>query len=148
MKIRNLNILKNGAKSGASLLFAGIIALSASGNANAGNIGIDLNLGNGNAIHFDGKNVHYRKHKSRHHSRHYKHRRNQYHDQYRPQSHRQVCGPRRAVNKAYRLGLNHPQVHRVKDRRIVVSGYQYGHRAKMVFKRHSRCQLIKTVRTR
>ena len=56
-----------------------------------------------------------------------------------------VCGPRRAVKKAYRLGLNNPQVHRIKDRRIVVTGYQYGYRTKMVFKRYSNCNLIKTV---
>ena len=70
-----------------------------------------------------------------------KHRRHQYRSSHRSQ----VCGPRRAVNKAYRLGLNNPQVHRIKDRRIVVSGYQYGYRTKMVFKRYSNCSLMKTV---
>ncbi len=58
----------------------------------------------------------------------------------------QSCHPQRALNKAYNLGLDNPQIHRIKERRIVVSGFQNGYRAKMVFKRYSNCHLIKTVR--
>ena len=152
MKMHGLNFLKNGAKTGAKLIVAGIIALTASGNANAGNVGIDLYLGNGTGIHYNGNNIHYRHNNNRDHYRrnnqrrsHYRKNRH-YRDQYRPRPQHHVCGPRRAVKKAYRLGLDSPQVRRVNDRRIVVSGYQYGYRTKMVFKRYSKCHLIKTVR--
>lgn len=67
------------------------------------------------------------------------------HGQYRNKPHHSVCGPRRAMNKAYRMGLNNPQVHRIKERRIAVVGYQHGYRTKMVFSRYSNCHLIKTV---
>ena len=152
MKILSLKLLKDNAKSGVKLIVAGVIALSAFGNANAGNIGIDLYLGNGTGIHYNGNNVHYRHNNNRKHYRHHNQRRShyrndyRYRDQYRQRPRHQVCGPRRAVKKAYRLGLDSPQVHRVKERRIVVSGYQYGYRTKMVFKRYSKCHLIKTVR--
>ncbi len=146
MEILSSNFLKNGAKSGAKIIVAGIIGLSAFGNANAGNIGIDLYLGNGTGIHYNGNNIHYRHNNYRNHYRQNQHRRSHYRGQYRPRPRHQVCGPRRAVKKAYRLGLDSPQVHRVKERRIVVSGYQYGYRTKMVFKRYSKCHLIKTVR--
>ena len=143
MNILSLNILKDNAKTGVKLIVAGIIGLSAFGNANAGNIGIDLHLGNGAAIHYNGNNIHYRHNNQR--RNHYRQDR-YYRDHYQPRPRHRVCGPRRAVKKAYRLGLDSPQVHRVKERRIVISGYQYGYRTKMVFKRYSKCRLIKTVR--
>jgi hypothetical protein len=152
MKKLSLNFLKNGAKTGVKLIVAGIIGLSAFSNANAGNIGIDLYLGNGTGTHYNGNNINYRHNNNRNRYRQNHQRRSHYRkdrhyrDQYHPRPQHQVCGPRRAVKKAYRLGLDSPQVHRVKERKIVVSGYQYGYRAKMVFKRYSKCHLIKAVR--
>ena len=146
MKMSKSNLLATTTTLGATLGLAGIIGLSATGNANAGNLGIDLYLGNGAGIYYSGNRNHYRRN---HHNGYYNpgyYRRDHYRrDHYRHQPRRQVCGPRRAVKKAYRLGLNNPQVHRIKERRIIISGYQYGYRTKMVFKRFSRCHLIKTV---
>ena len=59
--------------------------------------------------------------------------------------HRGHCGPRRALNKAWNMGVNRPHIKRVGGKRIVVVGYNRGHRAKVVFKRHSRhCRVLKT----
>jgi len=146
MKIFGLNSLKTGTKSGAAIILASIIGLSSVSTANAGNFGIDLYLGNGTGIHYNDHYGHNRHHYKQRRYKHHNKRRSHYRDQYRPRQHQQVCGPRRAVKKAYRMGLDSPRVHRVKQNRIVVSGYQYGYRAKMVFKRYSRCHLIKTVR--
>ena len=161
-------------KVAAALTLAGTMGVATSTSANAGNFSIDLYLGN-SPVHYSGnshqryKNHDQRRYKKRSH-RHKSHRRSGHYNsgsyypgysdpyrgsyrhgnkhrrhQYRSGRRHNVCGPRRAVNKAYRLGLNNPQVHRIKDRRIVVSGYQYGYRTKMVFKRYSNCNLIKTV---
>lgn len=65
-----------------------------------------------------------------------------YHGGYR---HRGHCGPRRALNKAWHMGVNRPHIKRVGGKRIVVVGFNRGHRAKVVFKRHSRhCRVLKT----
>lgn len=143
------------AKIVAILGLAGIVSSGAS-IANAGNYGVDLHLGNGAGIYFSGNGGH-----NKHRRNHYRHGGGSYynpynqphynqphrkkHRKYRNQRRHQVCGPRRAVNKAYRLGLNNPQIKRIKEQRIVVVGYQYGYRTKMVFKRYSNCRLIKTV---
>ncbi|MEM7069289.1 MAG: hypothetical protein AAF478_10430 [Pseudomonadota bacterium] len=56
-----------------------------------------------------------------------------------------ACNPRRALNKAYRMGLYNPHITRVNHKKIVVKGYSHGYPAKVVFKRHSgRCKVIKT----
>ena len=157
----------------AALTLAGTMGVATSTSANAGNFSVDLYLGN-SPIHYSGNNHHrYKDHDQRRYKKR-GHRRNRhgrsghygsrgynpgyadpYRGNYRTHEYRlpkyrsgrrhNVCGPRRAVKKAYRLGLNNPQVHRIKDRRIVVTGYQYGYRTKMVFKRYSNCNLIKTV---
>ena len=129
---------------------------SASSSANAGNLNIELRLGNDAGIYLAG-NGHHRQNRyrynegsynpyyqPRYNQRRYRHR-NKHRYNYRNHHRQQVCGPRRAVNKAYRLGLNSPQIKRIKERRIVVTGYQYGYRTKMVFKRYSNCRLIKSV---
>ncbi|MEM9329910.1 MAG: hypothetical protein AAGA53_01210 [Pseudomonadota bacterium] len=55
------------------------------------------------------------------------------------------CNPRRALNKAYRMGVYRPHVTRVNHNRIVVKGYNHGHAAKVVFKRQSKhCRVLKT----
>lgn len=57
---------------------------------------------------------------------------------------RAACGPRRALNKAYRIGVNRPHVARINHKRIVVLGYNRGHPAKVVFKRSRHgCKIIK-----
>lgn len=59
--------------------------------------------------------------------------------------HRGYCGPRRAINKAWRMGVNRPHIQRVNGHKIVVAGFNHGHRAKVVFKRDShRCRVIRT----
>ncbi|MCP4073860.1 MAG: hypothetical protein GY742_19360 [Hyphomicrobiales bacterium] len=141
MQLSKSNLLRTITTLGATLGLAGAIGLSATGNANAGNLGIDLYLGNGAGIYYSGNRNHRHGYNNPRHYRQDYYRR----DNYRHKPRRRVCSPRRAVKKAYRLGLNNPQVHRIKDRRIVISGYQYGYRKKMVFKRHSRCHLLKTV---
>lgn len=56
-----------------------------------------------------------------------------------------ACGPRRALNKAWHMGVNRPHISRVNGRKIVVVGYNRGYRAKVVFKRGSRgCRVIRT----
>lgn len=57
--------------------------------------------------------------------------------------HRAACTPREAVRKAWRIGLNRPGVRRIDNRRIVVTGFNRGHRASLVFARHTpRCRVI------
>ncbi len=131
--------------------FAWIVS-AAAGTANAGNYGVGIYLGNGSGIYFSGNGGHYnnrRYHNPGYYNPYYQpgynRHHNRYNKNYRAKQRRQVCGPRRAVKKAYRLGLNNPQVQRIKERRIIVAGYQYGYRTKMVFKRYSNCRLIKTV---
>ena len=122
---------------------AWVMGVASTGSANAGNFGIDLYLGHGPAVHYKGRhNRHnnYNRHRPNFHENRPRHRRG-----YKQRSHRNICGPRRAVKRAYRLGLYDPQIRRIKENRIVVSGYQYGYRTKMVFSRYSNCNLIKTV---
>ncbi len=70
------------------------------------------------------------------------HRRHHYRGGNRNRGH---CGPRRALRKAWNLGVNRPHVARVNRRAIAVVGYSHGHRAKVVFKRNSHhCRVIKT----
>ncbi len=64
---------------------------------------------------------------------------------YVPAPRHRVCNPRRALNNAYRMGVYNPHITRVNDRKIVVKGYSHGHRAKVVFKHHSKhCRVLKT----
>ena len=88
------------------------------------------------------------------HHRHYRNHRRYYHDPYAGQRyykkrrhHRQYghCGPRRALDKAWRMGVNRPHVARIGDRRIVVKGRKRGRMAKVVFARlSSNCHVIGT----
>lgn len=70
------------------------------------------------------------------------HRAPRYHGGYK--RHRGFCGPRRAVNKARHMGVRRAEVVRVNGNRIVVAGFNRGHRAKVVFKRGSKhCRVIR-----
>lgn len=59
---------------------------------------------------------------------------------------RQGCSPRRAVNKAWNMGLNRPHIHRVGGKHIVVKGRYRGSRSKIVFARYGGCQVVDFVR--
>lgn len=66
-----------------------------------------------------------------------------YNSGYHPYQHKK-CNPRRALKKAYRMGVYKPHVTRVNHRKIVVKGYSYGSHAKVVFKRNSKhCRVLK-----
>ena len=57
---------------------------------------------------------------------------------------RSVGGLRRALRKAWRMGVDRPHIARIGRGRIVVKGHHDGHRAKVVFDRWSRrCEVIK-----
>ncbi len=113
-------------------------AFAAAGPAHAGSLSIDLYLGGPNPL-----GVHYRGgHRGHGFVHHGPPRR------FAPHPRRRVCSPRRAVRKAYRMGLNHPYVHRIGKRRIVVRGNNWGYPAKVVFGRGGRCPVIKTVNLR
>lgn len=57
---------------------------------------------------------------------------------------RRVCHPRKAVRKAWHIGMNRPGIRRIGENRIVVTGWHRGHRAKLVFDRWSpRCRVIR-----
>lgn len=120
-------MIKNSVK---SIMAVAVIAVGAafatSNPANAGSIGVYIGGGHGGVYYGTGHgryNGHYGG----------------------PRRHRGHCGPRRALNKAWNMGVNHPHIKRIGENRIVVVGYNRGHRAKVVFKRHSRhCRIIKT----
>jgi hypothetical protein len=106
---------------------AGGAAFSIAGSAQAGN-DFGVYIGGGHSGIYIGNGGHYKQQIRRHGPR-----------------HRGFCGPRRAVKKAWRMGVNRPHIQRVNGRKIVVTGYSHGHRAKVVFKRDSkRCRVIRT----
>ena len=154
MNVSKSKIINAIVKSTAAIGLVFTLGIATSGSANAGNFGIDLYLGHQSAIHYGGSKYYgshqrrqqyghrYNHNKGNRRNKYRKHRRHQ--DRY-SQPRRHVCGPRRAVRKAYRLGLDGPRVHRVRENKVAVVGYQYGYRTKMVFKRYSNCRLIKTV---
>ena len=55
---------------------------------------------------------------------------------------RGVCAPRRALQKARRMGVRHAHIARVNRRVVVIKGYRYGDRAKVKFGRSRRCPVI------
>lgn len=129
----------------AALTMLGSAALFASP-ANADNLHMKLVSPNG-FVEFGQTRLwehdaHYRGHKRRGH-RSKRHHRHGHHDYYRPVV--RWCSPERAIHKAWRMGVNHPHIARIGDSRLVVRGHYRGHRAKVVFDRHSRhCPVIKT----
>jgi len=125
-------------KSLKTVLAAGVLAVGAATTmaapANAGgNFGVYIGGSHGGGIYI-----------GKHHGQRYSGHRRDYRRHYR-RDHRRSCNPRRALNKAYRYGLNRPHIQRVNNRKIVVVGKNRGHRAKIVFSRHGRgCQIIRT----
>ncbi len=111
-----------------TLIAVGVIAagatLSTAGSANAGSVGVYIGNGHGGVYFSDG------------------HRRGGYHKAHKRN---RVCTPRRALKKAWRLGVKRPYVDRIGRNRIVVKGFSHGHRAKVVYDRdRSRCPVIRT----
>ena len=121
-----------------TFLAVGIVAagaaVSTTGTANAGSsFGIYIGNGYGNGIHYG---------KRKHHNHGYHHGHSYKRQGY---TKSRKCGPQRALNKAYRIGVNHPHIARINHKKIVVVGYNRGHSAKVVFKRKGHgCKVIKT----
>lgn len=121
-----------------TFLAVGIVAagaaVSTTSTANAGSsFGIYIGNGHGGGIQYNN-----RKHRNHGYNRGHGYKRQGY-------VQRRGCAPRRALNKAYRIGLNRPHIARINHRKIVVVGYNYGHPAKVVFKRKGHgCKIIKT----
>ena len=121
-----------------TFLAVGIVAagaaVSTTSTANAdSSFGIYIGNGYGNGIHYGS-----RKHHNHGYNRGHGYKQSRY-------GHRRGCGPRRALNKAYRVGVNRPHIARINHKKIVVVGYNYGHPAKVVFKRKGHgCKIIKT----
>lgn len=56
--------------------------------------------------------------------------------------HRDVCQPRRAVQKARHMGVRHADVVRVGPGRVVVRGFKHRHPVRVVFANERRCPVI------
>ncbi|VAX06734.1 hypothetical protein MNBD_ALPHA03-2000, partial [hydrothermal vent metagenome] len=109
-----MSILKSGKTRVTAIIgLVGILASATIGSANAGNYSIGIDLGNGGGLYFSGNSNHKQKGHKKYRKRHgnYYGNHNPYYlpvhklppaSNYYPQPRRQVCGPRRAVNKAYR----------------------------------------------
>ena len=121
-----------------TFLAVGIVAagaaVSTTSTANAGsNFGVYIGNGYGSGIHYGS-----RKHRNHGYHRGHGYKKHSY-------GHRRGCGPRKALNKAYRVGLVRPHIARINHKKIVVVGYSRGHHAKVVFKRKGYgCKVIKT----
>ena len=55
---------------------------------------------------------------------------------------RRACAPYRALRKARRFGIHRARVVRVNRRVVVVKGYRYGGRAKIIFGRSRHCPVV------
>ena len=53
------------------------------------------------------------------------------------------CGPRRALRKAWRLGLDDPRVERIRRRGVVVSGYDGRELVRIRFARDPQCTIMR-----
>ncbi len=71
--------------------------------------------------------------------------RHERHDRYDRYERRQYrpCNPARAVEKARWNGLRHARVRRVTQHSVVVSGYRYGERDRMVFANVRGCPITR-----
>ena len=55
---------------------------------------------------------------------------------------RAFCRPRRAIRKAWRMGVDAPRIHRVGRRAVVVSGYRGRHYVRVRFAHARRCPVL------
>ncbi len=137
MNLFKTKIIRTALASAAVLGIALGMASTATGAANAGNLGINLHLGNGIGIYYSSHNRYNRQiRRTRHNHR----------SAYRHQHHNwQNYGPRyRSYNYRHYGNYYQPaQRQFCGPRRKIVSGYQYGHRTKVIFKRYSNCRFIR-----
>jgi hypothetical protein len=56
---------------------------------------------------------------------------------------RRACSPERAVEKAWRLGLNRPRIANVNRNTISVRGFKRGHPVRILFARAPNCPVIR-----
>ncbi|WP_419906149.1 hypothetical protein [Hoeflea sp.] len=59
-----------------------------------------------------------------------------------PRPHRGICKPRSAVNKAWRMGVKNPRISSRNRSRVIVRGWRYGHKTKVVFANRRYCPVI------
>ena len=52
------------------------------------------------------------------------------------------CRPRRAIRKAWRMGVDAPRIHRIGSRAVVVSGYRGRHYVRVRFAHARRCPVL------
>lgn len=64
-------------------------------------------------------------------------------DRERPRARGRECTPNRAVEKAWKLGVNRPRVTRVARNTIAVRGFQRGESVRLVFARAPNCPVIR-----
>ncbi|MFC3164534.1 hypothetical protein [Ciceribacter thiooxidans] len=122
------------AKAGVAALIAlGAVSATAGSAAAGADFGVGIYIGEPG--YYPGERYGWRDSRDRY-ERHHRHDRYE-RRQYRP------CNPRRAVEKARWNGLRHAHVRRVTQRSVVVSGYRYGERDRMVFANVRGCPITR-----
>jgi len=128
------------------------VALYLGDGYNAITIGNNRNNGHFRYAHSRRHNGHGYRHGSRHNGHGYRHGRRNFGHRKHGRHHQRrdrYCSPRRAIDKAWNMGLKRPHVSRVGDGSIVVKGRRYGHRVRVVFSRWTPwCEVIKVSRHR
>ena len=61
---------------------------------------------------------------------------------YGPKPQRGICKPRRAVKKAWKMGVRNGRIVRRNNKRVVVRGWRYGYRVKVVFANRRHCPVV------
>lgn len=84
--------------------------------------------------------VQYRYDRDRHDRRDWRHDRRDDRHRDRP---RRACSPERAVEKAWKMGINRPRVANVNRNTIAVRGFQRGHTVRVLFARAPNCPVIR-----
>lgn len=56
---------------------------------------------------------------------------------------RRACSPERAMEKAWKMGINRPRVSNVNRDTIAVRGFQRGHTVRVLFARAPNCPVIR-----
>lgn len=86
--------------------------------------------------------VQYRQDRDRHHSDWRHDRRDDRRDDRHGDS-RRACSPERAMEKAWKMGINRPRVANVNRNTIAVRGFQRGHTVRVLFARAPNCPVIR-----
>jgi tRNA A-37 threonylcarbamoyl transferase component Bud32 len=72
----------------------------------------------------------------------YRHERDWRHERHRDRP-RRACTPERAMEKAWKMGINRPRVANVNRNTIAVRGFQRGHTVRVLFARAPNCPVIR-----